>query len=310
MEIYKNSEEENSEKKMENSDNLENENSKEEMENEMVIGKYKIIEELGRGSYGTVYLAIYNKFYFAIKKIDKNKSALREKKILQKLCDNDYFPVIYEFLVSEKYFYIVQEYLENYENLKFTDIKKNIKNFIIIVQKLIKGLRILHNLGIAHCDITPNNIMINYDTLDIKYIDFGSACNNNSKITSCEIDSIHFGTIAYQSPELFGFVTNEQHEILSRKEDKNFYSARQLDIWSLGCVIYEMIIGYDPSFKYKNIEEYAEKYFYEIDVNKNQIDEYIKICKIFFEKNRNIFHIKEFNLNLDLMLSRTEERLI
>lgn len=97
--------------------------------------------------------------------------------------------------IPELYKYVVKYYnsdsgilLENLKNKEYILLsefqnKVNYKNnsiYPLIVKNLIDGLNLLHKYGIYHLDIKGNNIFINKDTGEIKYIDFGSSIINEN----------------------------------------------------------------------------------------------------------------------------------
>ncbi|RCN51931.1 hypothetical protein ANCCAN_02019 [Ancylostoma caninum] len=86
------------------------------------------------------------------------------------------------------------------------------------------GLIYLHNRKIIHCDIKPDNILLTAQGL-AKITDFGVALGPGQKHRKC-----FYGSDAYAAPETYF---------------QNSYTT-QSDVWSVGVVLYEMIIGYRP----------------------------------------------------------------
>ena len=104
-----------------------------------------------------------------------------------------------------------------------------------LYKKLIEGLTFIQKQGIAHLDIKPANIMVNIETLSIKYIDFGSACDyvppppdkidEATKYDQC----VRTGFSPFAAaPELL----NTEKWFITLQE------AQKADIWSLGVSIY------------------------------------------------------------------------
>ena len=108
----------------------------------------------------------------------------------------------------------------------------NINHLSVIVKGLITGLEDIHELKIAHRDIKPENIMINVDTWDIKYIDFGVSCH------LCDVYDVA-GTLHYIAP---AFISHNvlQGELFTGTLS-NFKQWAAADIWSLGLTIMELI---------------------------------------------------------------------
>lgn len=111
-----------------------------------------------------------------------------------------------------------------------------------ILQQIIQRLHVLHKNGIVHCDLKPDNILV--DNLgNVSIIDFTHSLLEHpiSKIL-CPNQMV-FTTCVYQSPEIYD---NKQKD-------------RAVDIWALGCIYYEMITG-----KYLFCEDTYEDIKYDI----------------------------------------------
>jgi serine/threonine protein kinase len=65
----------------------------------------------------------------------------------------------------------------------------------MLIDSLLIGLKTVHQQGIAHADLKPNNIMVDENTGRAKFIDFGNGCGTDDCVDS-------FGTITYASPEM------------------------------------------------------------------------------------------------------------
>ena len=91
----------------------------------------------------------------------------------------------------------------------------------------------IHDKGLVHCDLKPENILIS-DAGKAILIDFGLAINQGSKTTGQELleAGLLIGTVIYLSPE--------------RVERKDF-DARS-DLYALGCILFEVIVGQSPIF--------------------------------------------------------------
>lgn len=102
-----------------------------------------------------------------------------------------------------------------------------------IVRDCAKALCFLKSKGIIHCDLKPENILfLNNKSQNVKVIDFGSATFIN------DVDYSYLQSRPYRAPELtFGCPFDFQ-----------------ADIWSLGCIVYELISG-KKLFRYKTVEE-------------------------------------------------------
>jgi [calcium/calmodulin-dependent protein kinase] kinase len=199
------------------------------------LNNYIIIEKIGAGSYGKVYLA-YNKKNgkkFAIKVINKCKTLyINEINILKKI-NHKNIVNLHEIIDCEfeNQIYVVLNHIngntimqKNTNDSYFKMSKIKIKKYI---RYITAGLKYLHNHNIVHRDIKPENLMI--DKKDNVYIiDFGiSEILNETTMTSKKS-----GTLLFAPPELFS--------------DENEINGFAIDIWSLGVTLFIMLYGYFP----------------------------------------------------------------
>ena len=200
--------------------------------------KYEIIEELGSGGQGTVFLVKKDNKYYALKKIDiikkdeKNKefeeyinNCYNEINILKSLNNNDNIVKYVEDYEENGHLNIIMEY--GGKNLyDFIHDPKNVaieeKDIKEIVLQICNGLRVIHKAKIIHRDLKPENIFIN-EKNKIKIGDFG---------TSTKLETNKDITYTME-----GKATNEYKapEIAQGSEITN-----KVDIYSLGCIIYEL----------------------------------------------------------------------
>ena len=188
---------------------------------------YKTLKFLGNGKYGSVEKIVDNKDnkIYALKKIKKEnvtiESFKNEVKILS-LFNSDKIVKYYGSFSDKNYFYIKMEYC-NFSNLaNFIENNKN-SNCLInedilykIIYNISLGIKEIHSKDIIHRDLNPNNIFMN-DDYNIKIGDFGISKH-------CKSTNSNVGTLYYKSPEL---IKGEQYN-------------NSVDIWALGCIIYEL----------------------------------------------------------------------
>lgn len=215
----------------------------------VIIGKgtgnpkeiYQFGNQLGKGSYGSVFVAKHKQTgaLRAVKIIKKsqgsNKSSwitndiLREIELLKSL-DHQNIIKIFEFYEGMKMFYIVTEFCKGGE--LFTKLKQEggqdeITSGIIMFQ-LFSAINYCHSRKVMHRDLKPENIMLEDATkngmIHVKIIDFGTA-----KIYEKEFEKQVIGTPYYIAPEVIDKKYNEK-----------------CDLWSLGVIMYVLLKGKFP----------------------------------------------------------------
>jgi serine/threonine protein kinase len=221
------------------------------------IGKYLIINEVGRGSTGTVYLS-HDPYYgrdVAIKvyNIDAGgdderariarKMFLSEAHMVGMLQHPNILP-IYDAGEESGHCYIVTEHVHGARTLAAycrPDNLLRVDDVVEIVFKCAKALHYAHSRGVIHRDIKPSNIMLTQDS-DVRIIDFGIALVADSEIS--RIEGIA-GSPSYMSPEQV-----QSLELTNRS-----------DLYSLGAVMYELLTGTRP-FRAGNLAKLLHQIVY------------------------------------------------
>nr|XP_034889129.1 serine/threonine-protein kinase MPS1-like isoform X4 [Populus alba] len=108
-------------------------------------------------------------------------------------------------------------------------------------QQILQAVNTIHEERIVHSDLKPANFLLVKGSL--KLIDFGIAKSIMSDTTNIQRDS-QVGTLSYMSPE--AFMCNE-----SDANGNTIKCGRPSDIWSLGCILYQMVYGRTPFSAYK-----------------------------------------------------------
>jgi non-specific serine/threonine protein kinase len=245
------------------------------------ISHYKIIEKLGEGGMGEVYLAEDLKLErkvaikFLPENLTKDKENVqrfqREAKAAASL-NHPNIVTIHEIAEENDQIFIVMEFVEG-KSLRdcINEYKLGTDNIVDIITQISEGLSQTHKAGIIHRDIKPENIIIDQDAR-AKILDFGLAkLRNVSKLTK---ESSTIGTMQYMSPEQ------------ARGEEVD----HRTDIWSLGVMLYEMVTGevpfradYDQAVFYLIINKDPEP----MEKNRADCQEYItNIAVKCLKKNR------------------------
>ena len=203
----------------------------------LIAGKYRIIEEIGRGGMGLVYKAedLQLQRCVALKFLPPHlmdSTELRERFLIEARAaaalSHPNVCVIHEVGESEERPYIAMEYIEG-ETLR-DKIKQGLlkpEQALDYAVQVAAGLGEAHGKGIIHRDIKTANIMVT-EKGQAKIMDFGLARVPGGALVTKEGTTM--GTIAYMSPEQ------------ARGEEVD----HRTDIWSFGVVLYEMFSGQLP----------------------------------------------------------------
>ena len=241
--------------------------------NHAMVGDLTLIKRIGKGAFGEVYLSkkAGRNEYFATKVMDrrlydgnekKKKYLEREIYILQYLNHPNILKIV-DFKKTNESYYLVTEYINGgslSDCLKKYQEKYNKPFTQEILQHLMRqimdAVKYMHGFGIIHRDIKLDNIMVNFDTeydifnlnmlkARVKLIDFGLATQ------------LQKGGLTYTA---LGSPINMDPYILKKyklKDNKGGYDEK-IDIWSLGTVCYEMLIG-KVAFEANSINDLIQK---------------------------------------------------
>lgn len=218
------------------------------------VSHYRIIEKLGEGGMGVVYLAEDTVLgrRVAIKTLTDTKGPanqhfrgrfLREARAVSNL-SHPHIATIYDYgETPEGHPYIVMEFVQG-ENLAELMLKKSltIARALEIIQGVAEALAEAHRHGIIHRDIKPSNIAINQRG-EVKVLDFGLA----KQLAPAPVDS---------DPERQTLLNTQTREgvivgtpmYLSPEQALGVEVDQRSDLFSLGGVLYECIAGSPPFF--------------------------------------------------------------
>ena len=209
-----------------------------------MVGSFEINEMIGRGGMGVVYLARDTKLdrSVAIKSIPAELHASsntrmrlkREARLLASL-DHPNIGVIHDIIEQDEGFdYLILEYVPG-ETLakRISGEPLELEEALSIACQVAEAVSAAHEKGVTHRDIKPGNIKITPDSR-VKVLDFGLAkvfseqqIEQDNTVTQ---PGRVIGTPAYMSPE----------------QTRGKSTDYRTDIWSFGCVLYEMLTGQIP----------------------------------------------------------------
>uniref|UniRef100_A0A8C3Y1R6 Serine/threonine-protein kinase Nek11 n=1 Tax=Catharus ustulatus TaxID=91951 RepID=A0A8C3Y1R6_CATUS len=202
----------------------------------VIARRYTVQRKLGNGSFGSVYLVndrkakqgeelkVLKEISVGNLKPNETVEANLEAQLLSKL-DHPAIVKFYASFVERDSFCIITEYCEGGDlDFKIQEYKDSGKMFtqsqvIDWFIQLLLGVNYMHDRRILHRDLKAKNIFLKDNLLKIG--DFGVSC---LLMGSCDLATTFTGTPYYMSPEVL------KHQGYNTKSD----------IWSLGCILYEM----------------------------------------------------------------------
>jgi serine/threonine protein kinase/Tfp pilus assembly protein PilF len=202
------------------------------------ISHYKILEKLGEGGMGEVYLAedleLERKvaIKFLPEQLTQDKKNVerfqREAKTAAAL-NHTNIVTIYEIAQEKTQLFIVMEYVEGktLQELISASSQFPVPNYLSIISQSCEGLSAAHQAEIVHRDLKPANILVTTNGI-VKILDFGLA--KLAGVQQLTKTGQVMGTILYMSPEQ------------ARGEEVD----QQTDIWSMGVIMYELASGQLP----------------------------------------------------------------
>ncbi len=207
---------------------------------DIIEGRYRFIEKIGRGAFGTVLLMedtvvderLILKFLNPSVAQDEEimKRFVHELRYSRKITHRNVIR-IYDFLFIQGNYAISMEYFPSHTlgaeivNEKPMPLKRALQFGIDIAT----GMAVAHQVGIVHRDLKPANVLINDEGL-VKIVDFGVAAAQREGDTHLTRTGYVIGSPKYMAPE----------QILGRKVDE------RADVYALGVLLYEMLTGVPP----------------------------------------------------------------
>jgi HEAT repeat protein/tRNA A-37 threonylcarbamoyl transferase component Bud32 len=207
---------------------------------DVIEGRYKYIERIGRGAFGTVLLMedtvvderLILKFLNPNVAQDEEimKRFVHELRYSRKITHRNVIR-IYDFLFIQGLYAISMEYFPSHTlGAEIVNEKPlNLRRALQFGIDIATGMTVAHQVGIVHRDLKPANVLINDDSL-LKIVDFGVAAAQREGDTQLTRTGYVIGSPKYMAPE----------QILGRKVDE------RADVYALGVMMYEMLTGIPP----------------------------------------------------------------
>jgi serine/threonine-protein kinase len=207
---------------------------------DVIDGRYKYIEKIGKGAFGTVLLMqdqVVDE-RLILKFLNPNVSSDEEmmKRFVHELrysrmITHKNVIRIYDFLHLQGAYAISMEYFPSHTlSGELPDNKPMaFEKALQFSMDMATGMAVAHQAGVIHRDLKPANILVNDEGL-LKIVDFGVAAAASSGDTQLTKTGYVIGSPKYMAPE----------QILGKKVDE------AADIYSIGVIMYEMVTGIPP----------------------------------------------------------------
>ncbi len=205
----------------------------------VIKNRYKLIDERGRGSFATVYVArdMENNHIYAVKVMHielSNEDELlarfqREAHILLNLSDPHIVRIV-DYGNDNNAHYIVMDYIDG-QSLKYhmlRDGQMDPLRSLNYAHQIAEGLDAAYKQGVVHRDIKPQNILINSNDM-VKITDFGLA-RSRETVTLTQ-SNVFMGTAYYISPE---------------QAESGRSADTRSDLYSVATVLFEMLTSRPP----------------------------------------------------------------
>ncbi|HUP62185.1 MAG TPA: protein kinase [Thermoanaerobaculia bacterium] len=212
-------------------------------------GKYEILNRLGAGGMGEVFKArhVHLNTFRCIKVMKQSlledetvrNRFLREARLATQI-HHPNIAVVHDFFLGEGGSYMVTEFIDGTTVRQWSAAYGPFPLALAadVASQVLAGLDHIHRRGLLHRDISPDNIMLAYDSDDrliAKIIDLGIAKDTTSTVSADTTQAgILIGNPKYMSPEQFG-----------QLDDGESLDGRA-DLYCLGVVLYEMLLGVPP----------------------------------------------------------------
>jgi HEAT repeat protein/tRNA A-37 threonylcarbamoyl transferase component Bud32 len=207
---------------------------------DIIEGRYKYIDRIGRGAFGTVLLMedtvvderLILKFLNPNVAQDEEvmKRFVHELRYSRKITHKNVIR-IYDFLFIQGNYAISMEYFPSHTlggeivNEKPVELQRALR----FGCEMCTGMSVAHQMGIVHRDLKPANVLINQEGV-LKIVDFGVAAAQREGDTQLTKTGYVIGSPKYMAPE----------QILGKKVDE------RADIYAVGVIMYEMLTGVPP----------------------------------------------------------------
>jgi len=227
-------------------------------EKESVIpsnAKYQILpQQIGKGTYSTIHLARDTNTgqNVAVKVIDLRRYDREfdiEVRTLALLQDRSGVVRLRHSQVIRDTGYIYMDYIPHPNLYNYVRRNRRLSQDVAlkVFWNLLGAVVTIHSDGIAHRDLKPDNVMVDPATLEVTLVDFGLSM----VVPSSGLTDNFCGSPMYMSPEI---LNREKHD------------PRIADVWSLGVLLYHMLVGDCPWSSCETLDELLDLVVFETSV--------------------------------------------
>ncbi len=212
----------------------------------MIDNRYILQDRLGSGGMGTVYLAhdLLTRQQIAIKHLTTTAEKLQfhsrtdasnlhlalaqEFRTLATL-RHPHIISVYDFgFDKDNLPYYTMEYLPEAQDIVTAGKNMSFSEKVTLAIEMLQAIKYLHRRGILHRDLKPDNVLVVDNRVHV--MDFGLAIETKTAAGRFGASDVVAGTVAYMSPELF----------------QGNVGSKQADLWAVGVILYELLIGRYP----------------------------------------------------------------
>lgn len=201
--------------------------------------EYQLLEPLGHGAYGCLFLGQSlkgNTTYVAIKVISKSNEQFLLETDIQSSLKHPHILALHHLFQDNEFFYLVMELCDAGDLFDFVIQDSTTLRDELLVKKfftqILDAVQYMHQQGVYHRDLKLENILLqsqddDTDKLDCKVADFGLATRERYST------EFGYGSPSYLAPEHFD-------------NNQPYYDAAASDVWSLGILLLALMFGRNP----------------------------------------------------------------
>jgi serine/threonine protein kinase len=220
-----------------------------------MVHSFRVVQRLGGGAYGTVYLVEEAGIFYALKlarfreqsgdKRHTDERARRELNCLLSL-EHPYIARVWAYSRwphrTEGYFYMVMEYVEGGTLAQWCeDNRATAHEVLALTDKVLEALAYMHGLGFLHRDLKPGNILVDKEGKRPVLVDYGVAHFPMPALPQLTDTVLPPGTPRYTSPEALLFEQQNRRNRAARYE----YTVAD-ELYALGVTLYDVLTDRRP----------------------------------------------------------------